>query len=164
MRLLCVQCLKVNDVTDDVQPDDSGKVRVECPGCGFVTVITRRAPGQKKADAPAARPAPRPERRPEPAPIPEEPIGAEAGSDSTNPQNLYDNLFDESVEAVGDWMVRHLDGTEVGPLSFDDIKDMISTGKLGKIDEVRKLDERYVPAAFHEATAELFNELETTGI
>lgn len=162
MRLLCVQCLKVNDVEDDAETDANGKVRVECPACGFVTVITRRAPGQAQAPSQKAR---TPTPPPKPPPTNPQPANDGAGeSGETTSKNLYKDLFDAEETSVGDWMVRHLDGTEVGPITFDEIREMISSGQLGKIDEVRKLDERYVPAAFHEATAELFNELETTGI
>lgn len=155
MRLLCVQCLKVNEVPEDAETDADGKLRVVCDACSFVTVITRRAPGQSKPAPNAGQPTHLP-KPPPPKPPPRD------TEEAATAEHLYEDLFDG--KSVGDWMVRHLDGTELGPLTFEQIREMIATGRLGKIDEVRKLDERYVPAAFHEATAELFNELETTGI
>lgn len=140
MKVLCVQCLKLNELKDAGAPNAGGKVRFPCPHCGFVTVVTRKA-------ARTAAPVPEPE--PEPS-IPQ--------------KTLDEELFDGSEEKVGDWMVRRLDGTEAGPLTFETLREMIREGDIGKIDEVRKLEERYVPAAFHELTAELFNELDMAGL
>ena len=143
MKVLCVQCLKLNELKDGGAPNADGKVRFPCPHCGFVTVVTRKA-------ARAARPA---VVQPEPEPEP-----------SLPQKTLDEELFDGSEKEVGDWMVRRLDGTEAGPLSFESLREMIREGDIGKIDEVRRLEERYVPAAFHELTAELFNELDMAGL
>lgn len=140
MKVLCVQCLKLNELKDAGAANADGKVRFPCPHCGFVTVVTRKA-------ARTAAPVPEPE--PEPS-LPQ--------------KTLDEELFDGSEEKVGDWMVRRLDGTEAGPLTFETLREMIREGDIGKIDEVRRLEERYVPAAFHELTAELFNELDMAGL
>lgn len=149
MKVLCVQCMKLNDLPDSTPAVDN-KVKFPCPSCGFVTVVTRK-PARKQAGAP-------PQAAPEPAP----PV--EATEPRRVAKNLHDELFDGSEKEVGDWMVRRLDGTEAGPLTFEALKEMIREGDIGKIDEVRRLEERYVPAAFHELTAELFNELDMAGV
>ncbi len=148
MKVLCVQCLKLNELKDGGAPNADGKVRFPCPHCGFVTVVTRKA---ARAVPPVAAKAPEPEPEPEPEP-------------SLPQKTLDEELFDGSEKEVGDWMVRRLDGTEAGPLSFESLREMIREGDIGKIDEVRRLEERYVPAAFHELTAELFNELDMAGL
>ena len=165
MKVLCVQCLKMNDLGDELSSGDDGKVRFPCPHCGFVTVVTR-----KKAKASSAPPQPPPqvEAKPakRPAAPPPKPVPAAADERPTNKQrkNLEAELFDGAEKEVGDWMVRRLDGTEAGPITFDELRSMIQEGDIGKIDEVRRMEERYVPAAFHEETAELFNELDMAGV
>lgn len=146
MKVLCVQCLKLNELKDGGAPNADGKVRFPCPHCGFVTVVTRKA---ARAAPPVVAKAPDPEPEPEPS-LPQ--------------KTLDEELFDGSEKEVGDWMVRRLDGTEAGPLTFESLREMICEGDIGKIDEVRRLEERYVPAAFHELTAELFNELDMAGL
>ena len=165
MKVLCVQCLKLNDLADDTPPGDDGKVRFPCPHCGFVTVVTRR-----KAKAGAAAPAPAPASQPSPVvprgtPPPRRAEGEDDRPTARQPaKSLEAELFDGTEKEVGDWMVRRLDGTEAGPLTFEELKQMIRDGDIGKIDEVRRMEERYVPAAFHELTAELFNELDMAGV
>lgn len=166
MKVLCVQCLKLNALQDTVPPGQDGKVRFPCPHCGFVTVVTRRAAKKAPEPAPPARKSdPRQETN---TGAHRERARRQAASENTNPQanrkSLHDELFDGSEEKVGDWMVRRLDGTEAGPLTFESLREMIREGDIGKIDEVRRLEERYVPAAFHELTAELFNELDMAGM
>lgn len=168
MKVLCVQCLKLNDLTEETSaaPGVDGKVRFPCPHCGFVTVVTR-----KKARA-ATPPAPTPPEK-KPTPAPSRPALRPAAGSSERDRvtakqpvqaSLEDELFDGSEKEVGDWMVRRLDGTEAGPLQFEELRQMIRDGDIGKIDEVRRMEERYVPAAFHELTAELFNELDMAGV
>lgn len=163
MKVLCVQCLKLNDLSEDTAPPpEDGKVRFPCPHCGFVTVVTRKKAKAAAPPPPAAKNAGR-------APSPVVPRGTPAPRPSeratAKPQaSLAEELFDGSEKDVGDWMVRRLDGTEAGPLVFDELRQMIRDGDIGKIDEVRRMDERYVPAAFHELTAELFNELDMAGV
>ncbi len=152
MKVLCVQCMKLNDLPDSTPAVDN-KVKFPCPHCGFVTVVTRKA-ARKAVN---------------PAPVPEEPTGRREiettpAEPRRNAKSLHDELFDGSEKEVGDWMVRRLDGTEAGPLTFEALREMIREGDIGKIDEVRRLEERYVPAAFHELTAELFNELDMAGV
>lgn len=160
MKVLCVQCLKLNDLADDTPAGDDGKVRFPCPHCQFVTVVTRK----KAKSAPAKPAAPKSEpRMPMPTPPPSRPAPVAAARGGA-PKKLEDELFDGSEKEVGDWMVRRLDGTEAGPLTFEELKQMIRDGDIGKIDEVRRMEERYVPAAFHELTAELFNELDMAGV
>ena len=160
MKVLCVQCLKLNELPDDSPAGDDGKVRFPCPHCQFVTVVTR-----KKAKGAAPKPAPKSEpRMPMPTPQPARPAVAANAKGGAQPKKLEDELFDGSEKEVGDWMVRRLDGTEAGPLTFEELKQMIRDGDIGKIDEVRRMEERYVPAAFHELTAELFNELDMAGM
>lgn len=171
MKVLCVQCLKLNDLNEETAaaPDKDGKVRFPCPHCGFVTVVTR-----KKAKAAPAAPPPVAEKSTSRKPSPVQPRGtpspmrpspaAERVTAKQAQANLADELFDGSEKEVGDWMVRRLDGTEAGPLEFDELRQMIRDGDIGKIDEVRRMEERYVPAAFHELTAELFNELDMAGV
>ena len=153
MKVLCVQCMKLNDLPDST-PAVENKVKFACPGCGFVTVITRKA-ARKAASPPPVVIEERTESR-EYETTPSEP--------RRNAKSLHDELFDGSEKEVGDWMVRRLDGTEAGPLTFESLREMIREGDIGKIDEVRRLEERYVPAAFHELTAELFNELDMAGV
>lgn len=166
MKVLCVQCLKLNDLADDAQPGDDGKVRYPCPHCAFVTVVTRKK--ARKASPPA--PEPKSGLRTNPVmpsgtPPPGRPRSGNEQSTSKLPAaSLADELFDGSEKEVGDWMVRRLDGTEAGPLVFEELRQMIRDGDIGKIDEVRRMEERYVPAAFHELTAELFNELDMAGM
>ena len=148
MKVLCVQCMKLNELPDS-SPSADGKVKFPCPSCGFVTVVTRKP--ARKAAASATAPPPRP-------------IEATPSEPRKVAKNLHDELFDGSEKEVGDWMVRRLDGTEAGPITFEALKEMIREGDIGKIDEVRRLEERYVPAAFHELTAELFNELDMAGM
>ena len=142
MRLLCVQCMQVNQVSDSDPPGADGKVRVKCPACGFTTVITRKSAGvaATKKDSKAKR----------------------SSSAAVETEEITGKTKTPPVE--GEWMIRRLDGTESGPLTFIQIREMIASSELGKIDEVRKLDERYVPAAFHETISELFNELETAEV
>ncbi len=162
MKVLCVQCLKLNDLQDSVPPGQDGKVRFPCPHCGFVTVVTKKG---AKAAKPAQQPAPTPPPRQEAPRAQAEALRKSRAEDTTSSTKaLHDELFDGSEQAVGDWMVRRLDGTEAGPLTFDVLKEMIREGEIGKIDEVRRMEERYVPAAFHELTAELFNELDMAGM
>lgn len=161
MKVLCVQCLKLNDLADDVPPGDDGKVRFPCPHCGFVTVVTRKKAKQAAPPKPANPPAVAPKGTPPPRPMLRE---SERPTAKQPKGNLADELFDGSEKEVGDWMVRRLDGTEAGPLTFEELKQMIRDGDIGKIDEVRRMQERYVPAAFHEMTAELFNELDMAGV
>lgn len=162
MKFLCVQCMKLNDLADDLPAGEDGKIRFPCPHCGFVTVITRKT---AKNRAPVTTPS----ADPPTARIPSDPridaggAGARAGSGGSS-RSLDEELFDGSEKEVGDWMVRRLDGTEAGPLTFEQLKEMIRDGDIGKIDEVRQLEERYVPAAFHELTADLFNELDMAGV
>jgi len=151
MKVLCVQCMKLNDLPDSTPAVDN-KVKFPCPSCGFVTVVTRKA---------ARKPATPPVQVEVEAPRPIEATPAEPRKSA---RELHDELFDGSEKEVGDWMVRRLDGTEAGPLTFEALKEMIREGDIGKIDEVRRLEERYVPAAFHELTAELFNELDMAGV
>lgn len=159
MRVLCVQCLKLNDLPDDSASAEDGKVRFPCPHCGFVTVVTR-----KKARQAAPQPPPAPV-VPRATPPQGRPKSDERPTSKQQPlASLADELFDGSEKEVGDWMVRRLDGTEAGPLMFDELRQMIRDGDIGKIDEVRRMEERYVPAAFHELTAELFNELDMAGM
>lgn len=170
MKVLCVQCLKLNDLTDDAPAGDDGKTRFPCPHCGFVTVVTRKkakAAAAPAPAAPAAKPAgSKPPVMPRETPAPKRPSAAvdERPTAKQPPASLADELFDGSEKDVGDWMVRRLDGTEAGPLTFEELKQMIRDGDIGKIDEVRRMEERYVPAAFHELTAELFNELDMAGV
>lgn len=173
MKVLCVQCLKLNDLNEETAgpPDENGKVRFPCPGCGFVTVVTRRKAKQAAPVAPTVaekgggRNSPSPV-QPRGTPSPVRPRAGESERvTAKQPQaSLEDELFDGSEKDVGDWMVRRLDGTEAGPLMFDELRQMIRDGDIGKIDEVRRMEERYVPAAFHELTAELFNELDMAGV
>lgn len=169
MKVLCVQCLKLNDLADDTPPGEDGKTRFPCPHCAFVTVVTRK----KAKAAPVAAPPPaaaKPAAKSAPAAVQPRDKRPNAGDDdrptAKNPPaaSLADELFDGSEKDVGDWMVRRLDGTEAGPLTFEELKQMIQDGDIGKIDEVRRMEERYVPAAFHELTAELFNELDMAGV
>lgn len=168
MKVLCVQCLKLNDLTEETSgpPPEDGKVRFPCPHCGFVTVVTRR---KAKQAAPAPPPQQKPASRP-PTPAPQRPsslrpaAGEKDRVTAKQPKALADELFDGSEKDVGDWMVRRLDGTEAGPLQFEELRQMIRDGDIGKIDEVRRMEERYVPAAFHELTAELFNELDMASV
>ena len=174
MKVLCVQCMKLNDLPDGAE----GKVKLACPNCGFVTVVTRKA-AKNRAPAPAkdagddrpttsdGQPVYKPPRQSDlPTGKPHRAVGTAGTVPANDPRrkSLHDELFDGSEKAVGDWMVRRLDGTEAGPLTFDALKEMIREGDIGKIDEVRRLEERYVPAAFHEQTAELFNELDMAGV
>jgi hypothetical protein len=148
MKVLCVQCLRVNEV-GETQPDGEGKVRITCPACSFVTVMSRRKAGETSGSG-AAKGAAGTETPPPAAEAP------------ANDADLYSDLFNsDEIDAIGEWMVRRLDGSELGPMSFGKLKGLIQNGKVGKIDEVRRLEERYVPAAFHDETAELFNTLET---
>ena len=174
MKVLCVQCLKLNELADDTVPGADGKVRFPCPHCNFVTVVTRKkAKGAAAAPAPAAakgmekdRDTAPPANRPRgvaPAGTPPPRRDPDAGKPAGK-RNLEAELFDGSEKDVGDWMVRRLDGTEAGPLAFEELRQMIRDGDIGKIDEVRRMEERYVPAAFHELTAELFNELDMAGV
>jgi hypothetical protein len=158
LKVLCVQCLKLNDLPD-AAPGGDGKVRFPCPNCGFVTVVTRKA--AKRAPGPpiGATDSPGPTR-----PAMKVDLETTPSEPRRPAKSLHDELFDGSEKQIGDWMVRRLDGTEAGPLNFEDLKEMIREGDIGKIDEVRRLDERYVPAAFHELTAELFNELDMAGV
>jgi hypothetical protein len=193
MKVLCVQCMKLNDLPDGGE----GKVRFPCPNCGFVTVVTRKGQKMKSPQPPPDSPTEKPaaisrandrasrfergsskpkaqvevddfaeretneQRAVQPNTSPRVPSSAAPRpKNSPMAKSLHDELFDGSEKQVGDWMVRRLDGTEAGPLTFDALKQMIREGDIGKIDEVRRLDERYVPAAFHELTAELFNELD----
>ncbi len=141
MKVLCVQCIRLNEVPDDVESSEGeGKLRFPCPSCGFVTVVTRTRP---KGAAREAEPFP-------------------AGG-APRSRTLEEELFDGVPREAGDWMVRRLDGSESGPHDWETLTAMIHSGSVGKIDEVRRRDERYVPAAFHEKTAELFNALDTPG-
>lgn len=158
MKVLCVQCMKLNELPESAAAVE-GKVKFPCPNCGFVTVVTRKA--AKKAAPPPPPPEPDPDSATEPDPRAMPPTTGDTRRPS---RSLHDELFDGSEEQVGDWMVRRLDGTEAGPLTFEQLKEMIQEGDIGKIDEVRRLEERYVPAAFHELTAELFNELDMAGV
>jgi hypothetical protein len=152
MKVLCVQCMKLNELPDSA-PAVDGRVKFPCPSCGFVTVVTRKA-ARKPAGAPAQVNVEPPTR----------PIETTPSEPRKNAKSLHEELFDGSEKEVGDWMVRRLDGTEAGPLTFEALREMIREGDIGKIDEVRRLEERYVPAAFHELTAELFNELDMAGV
>jgi hypothetical protein len=159
VRVLCVQCLKLNELPEDsaAAAGEDGKVRFPCPHCGFVTVVTRKKARQAAPPPPAAV-------VPRATPAPGRPKQDERSTVKQPVASLADELFDGSEKEVGDWMVRRLDGTEAGPLMFDELRQMIRDGDIGKIDEVRRMEERYVPAAFHELTAELFNELDMAGM
>lgn len=168
MKVLCVQCLKLNDLADDTPAGEDGKTRFPCPHCSFVTVVTRkkaRAAAPPPPAAPSTKPSAKPV-MPRGTPPPKRPSASmeERPTAKQPPASLADELFDGSEKDVGDWMVRRLDGTEAGPLTFEELKQMIQEGDIGKIDEVRRMEERYVPAAFHELTAELFNELDMAGV
>ena len=157
MKVLCVQCMKLNELPES-SPAADGKVKFSCPNCAFVTVVTRKA---------ARKVAPPPPAEDDPPTEPARPRGRDAEptpEPRREAKNLHDELFDGSDKEIGDWMVRRLDGTEAGPLTFESLKEMIREGDIGKIDEVRRLEERYVPAAFHELTAELFNELDMASV
>ena len=126
MKVLCVQCMKLNELPES-SPAADGKVKFSCPNCAFVTVVTRKA---------ARKVAPPPPAEDDPPTEPARPRGRDAEptpEPRREAKNLHDELFDGSDKEIGDWMVR-------------------------------RLEERYVPAAFHELTAELFNELDMASV